>query len=424
MQLPKIPNQKSKVGFYFHIPFCPHICPYCDFVKTSQFSKKSVDVYFQELYCSLDLLLKDFLNVDFMRDLTHCTVYFGGGTPSLFPAKFYEPILKRLSQYFTLEEVTLESNPFTNNRHFFSDYRAIGIDRITLGAQSLCSDTLKALERKHTKKDILDNIQFLKKCLFNQIQVDLMYGLAVPRTIPIDREINTMIDAGATGISAYGLTIEPRTSFGQSTEIMTNEEIAIFEYETILKTCSSLGLRQIETSNFSFFDAKHNNIYWYGYPYFGIGTGAHGLLPPLSISDDESCFKNIGLTKCSMPYGIRYHMGETSQEIKPGDNLIKFDSQKDITKNFQFIFESTRTRTNMIEELIFTLLRTEYGIPINWLISMTDNPNICEKMMSDPKIKRGFNEEKIILTSTHMSLSAHEKIRGNRWALDFICAIL
>lgn len=419
MFLPELSSQKSKIGFYFHIPFCPHICPYCDFVKTSRFSKKTVDIYFQELYRTLNFLLENFSNTYISSNLTHCTVYFGGGTPSLFNAKFYEPILNQLSQRFILEEVTLESNPFTNNQNFFQKYRDIGIDRITLGAQSLCPNTLKTLGRKHTQNDIIKNIQFLRECNFKQIQVDLIYGLKSPRSLAIEEEINTVINAGATGISAYGLTIEPRTLFGQTSEIFIDDDVAISDYHSILAACRSLGLRQIETSNFSFFDAKHNNLYWHGYPYFGIGTGAHGLLPPIGDTMHIK-MQNINLPKCTLPYGIRYQIGALPQEHAPGNNVLIFDSQNEVEKNFQFVFEPERTQTHMIEELIFTLLRTEHGIPISWLNTVTTKSNLFEQLLQDPKIKRGLDEGKILLTKTHINLSAQEKLRGNIWAVNFI----
>lgn len=423
MLLPPIQNQKSKIGFYFHIPFCPHICPYCDFVKTSRFSKINIDIYFQELYHALDKILQNFKDTNLIGNSSHCTVYFGGGTPSLFDAKFYAPLLKKLSQCFLLEEVTIESNPFTNKDNFVSKYREIGIDRITLGAQSLCDKTLQTLGRKHTQNQILNNIKFLNQCGFTQIQVDLIYGLSSKRTIPINDEIKRIIDLGATGISAYGLTIEPRTRFGQTGQTIVDEDTTIHEYSCILDTCLALGLKQIETSNFSFFDAKHNNLYWHGYPYFGIGTGAHGLLPPLFLPDSKSIFDAFEVPQHSLPYGIRYQVGKTPKERTPGDDLLEFDTQASKINNFKFFFEAPRTHTHMMEELIFTLLRTEHGIPIDWLISETQNSNILDKIIQNQKIKRGLDEGNIIFTKTHIKLSAYEKLRGNAWALIFISVL-
>lgn len=260
--LPIIRHQKSKIGFYFHIPFCPHICPYCDFTKTSRFSTKDVHAYFNALYISLDAMLNEFSDNPYMQQLTDCTVYFGGGTPSLFDAKFYAPIITKLSQKFALEEVTIETNPFSNRESFVAGYKQIGINRVTLGAQSLCHDTLKMLGRKHTKENIIHNIQWLKESGIEQIQVDLIYGLSHKRTISIDEEIKTIISAGATGISAYGLTLESRTVFGKSSDCIIDEDKAIQEYESILSTCAQLGLRQIETSNFSFL--RPNTIIYIG----------------------------------------------------------------------------------------------------------------------------------------------------------------
>lgn len=407
--LPFIPNQKSKIGFYFHIPFCPHICPYCDFTKTNRFSKNDVEAYFQELYHSLDNVLLDYSQEYQNLNTTHCTVYFGGGTPSLFSAKFYSPILEKLSKRFELEEITIETNPFSNKKNFIKEYCNIGIHRVTLGAQSLCENTLHTLGRKHTKEDVLNNICWLREANIEQVQVDLIYGLNTERSMRIEDEIKTIISTGGTGISAYGLTLESRTVFAQSTNQIIDENKAVEEYESILNTCSELKLRQIETSNFSFFDAKHNNLYWYGYPYFGLGTGAHGLLPPTS--------KN--------PYGIRYKVGAPLQEYNPGNDILKFDNTQNIAKNFQLIFESSRTKSEMLEELIFTLLRTEKGIPLDWLASVFDDRNILQsKILSHAQIKRAIEENKIKISPSHIALSPLEKIRGDAWALIFISSLL
>jgi oxygen-independent coproporphyrinogen-3 oxidase len=203
--------------------------------------------------------------------------------------------------------------------------------------------------------------------------------------------------------------LESRTIFAKSSEQIIDDNIAAQEYESILNTCKNLGLKQIETSNFSFFDAKHNNLYWYGYPYFGIGTGAHGLLPPTT----------------ALPYGIRYKVGSTAKERAPGDDILKYNTTENIAQNFQMIFEPPRSRTDMIEELLFTLLRTQKGIPLDWLTSVFDNPNIVEsKILSQPQMQRALNEGKIIITPSHISVAPQEKIRGDAWALTFITHLL
>ncbi|MES2615304.1 MAG: radical SAM protein [Bdellovibrionota bacterium] len=398
-------NQKSAIGFYFHIPFCPHICPYCDFAKTSHFQKKDIDTYFAELLNQLEYFLS-LLNCTKDKK-TYATAYFGGGTPGLFKSKFYLPLLNKLREYYILEEVTLETNPYTNYEKNFLDYKNAGFNRLTLGAQSLCPNTLKTLGRKHTATDILKNLDWAKKSGFAEIQVDLIYGLKKEiRTLCVDEEIQTLYNAGATGISAYFLTLEKRTLFANSD--LVDEDNGVEEYLKIINKCKDLGLKQIETSNFSQFEAKHNNLYWYGLPYVGIGTGAHGLLPPSTEN----------------PYGIRYKIGENIQTSSPGNDILIYSEEEQCKNNFRLIYEKPRTKQEYLEESIFTLLRTPNGLSFDWLISVTNDNNIVQKLLKNAKFQRAINEGKILCTKTNLFLSAEEKIRGDAWALEFISAIL
>lgn len=391
-------NQQSKIGFYFHIPFCPHICPYCDFTKTSQFQKKDVDTFFHELLLQLNHFL-DLLNGG---HIDYCTVYFGGGTPGLFKSHYYIPLLNRLKEFFELEEVTIETNPYTNYEKNFVDYKNAGFNRITLGAQSLCPNTLKTLGRKHTPKNILKNLEWARHAGFDNIQTDLIYGLKKEiRSLPVEEEIEQLVNAGATGISAYFLSLEKRTLFANSN--LVDEEHGVEEYYKILDKCEELGLAQIETSNFSKFEAKHNNLYWYGMPYVGIGTGAHGLLPPSSEN----------------PYGIRYKIGLNIESSALGNDILNFKERDPCQKNFHVIYDKPRSKQDFIQEMIFTHLRTPKGVKLSWLKEMLSDESV-HKLLKNAKFSRALSEGKMFLSNDQIFLSAKEKIRGDAWAVDFI----
>lgn len=399
-------NQQSSLGFYFHIPFCPHICPYCDFTKTSQFQKKDVDVYFQELGSQLEYFINLLFTHNNVTKGDNITVYFGGGTPGLFKAKFYLPMLNKLRENFILEEVTIETNPYTNYEKNFLEYKNAGFNRITLGAQSICPNTLKNLGRKHTPQDVLKNIAWAKQAGIENIQVDLIYGLKKEiRTLNIENEIQALYDAGATGISAYFLTLEKRTLFANTN--LVDDENGVEEYLKILNKCKELGFKQIETSNFSKYEAKHNNLYWYGLPYIGVGTGAHGLLPASS----------------DCPYGIRYKIGDNIKTSSPGNDILIYSEDKNCKNNFQIMYEKPRTKEEYIEENIFTLLRTPTGISADWLINMTNNVDIVKKILTNAKFERALVEGKIFYQNNKIYLSAGEKIRGDAWALEVISTI-
>ncbi|WP_161998107.1 coproporphyrinogen-III oxidase family protein [Silvanigrella paludirubra] len=396
-------SQKATIGFYFHIPFCPHICPYCDFIKTSKFTKKDIIEYFNELKIQLKFFID---NIPEYHN-KHITVYFGGGTPGLFEASYYKELFDILNSFFYIEEATLETNPLTNLERRFEDYLNVGFNRITLGAQSLCSNALKILGRKHTPENILNNIKWAKNAGFKNIQVDLIYGLKNGvRTISVKDEIESLYEAGSSGISAYALTIEKRTLFAKTD--FANDDIAVQEYYEILSKCKSIGFQQHETSNFSSLDTKHNNIYWYGMPYIGIGTGSHGLLPS---------------TK-EYPYGIRYKIGEESEaSYAPGNDKLIFSDKNERMKNFSIHYETPRSKQDYISEMIFTLLRTPNGIPLDWLKLYSGNNDILNILLNNSKINRAIHEGKILFSERSISLSPEEKIRGDSWVADFISLI-
>lgn len=402
----KLP-QRAKLGFYFHIPFCPHICPYCDFTKTSLFSRADVTTFFAALEQQLAFFLNELKthhSVFFTVPKQAVTVYFGGGTPGLFGSEYYEPLLQRLKNEFDLEEVTIETNPFTNNKSKLFSYKKVGFNRITLGAQSLCSQTLSALGRKHTPQDVLNNLEWAHAAGFENIQTDLIYGLQTGvRTQRISDEIETLVQAGASGISTYALSIEKRTLFAAKAHL-SNDDVAVNEYHQILETCAQLGLRQIETSNFSRFAAQHNNLYWHGLPYIGLGTGAHGLLP----------------STAEHPYGRRYKIGENIEMSSPGNDRLHFKQEGAQSHLFSVQYEPSRTKEQVLQELIFTILRTEQGIPIAFLKHMLGEVEVVLLLQKNAKIKRALEEGCMRFTATHILLTPHEKMRGDAWALELI----
>ena len=384
--------ESNRLGIYVHVPFCPHICPYCDFTKTSTFSKKDSRIFFET---ALKQMRQFFNNI--AENYTHATLYFGGGTPGLFPADYFLPFLELAQKRFVLLEVSLETNPFTNSQKQLSGYRAAGFNRLTLGAQSLCPKTLELLGRKHTPQTVLENIRWAKQAGFEQVQVDLIYGLEKGlRTTQLESEIKTLVAEGATGISGYALTIEERTSFFGN--VTTNDDGAADEFEQLYKTCLELGMAHLETSNFSYFPALHNNIYWYGQPYLGIGTGAHGLLPP----------------SAEHPYGQRYRVGHNRGERSPGNDKLDFLQESEVL--FELIFEEERTQDRYRDEMIFTLLRTSEGLPSAWLHTEF-GPGALDLLGSDLRIKRALEASMIFLDTAGLRLSWNEKLRGDAWAV-------
>lgn len=384
---------RARLGIYVHVPFCPHICPYCDFVKTSRFTRADVLAYFSGLEAQCEQFLALIPN-----HIHTVTLYFGGGTPSLFPPEMYRPIVEKLRSRFAIEEFTVETNPFSNTEKVFEKWSDLGVNRITLGAQSLMPDVLHYLGRKHSPEAVVSNIQLARKAGIDNVQVDVIFGvkkLAAERNI--ESEIRALASAGATGVSCYLLTIEGSTSF--SSENTSDDETICDEYHLICKTCDSLGFIQHETSNFGNKPSIHNRLYWYGLPYLGLGTGAHGLMPPST----------------EFPLGQRFKVGELLRRDEPGDDLLNFGS------NCADLFkveagEEERTRDHVLQEMLFTLLRTSAGLPKKWL-SQVYSTELLNKLSKDPRWLRACGEGAVIETQTHFKLEQSEKLRGDSWSL-------
>ena len=384
---------RSRLGIYVHVPFCPHICPYCDFVKTARFTRNDVHAYFAALIRQFDFLISSV-----PHHIRAVTVYLGGGTPSLFPPEMYQPLIEKISSRFEIEEFTVETNPFSNLDRHFNQWLNLGVTRVTLGAQSLAPEVLTYLGRKHTPADVIRNIESARAAGIKNIQVDVIFGIkGSVQERDVAREIELLARHGATGVSCYLLTIEESTAFRD--EQNAPDESVVDEYSRILQVCERLGFEQHETSNFSQSPSIHNRLYWYGLPYLGIGTGAHGLLP---ASDAH-------------PLGRRYQVGEMKQRTIPGDDSLPFRDESSRLFEIQWA-EGQRSRSDALQEMLLTLLRTKHGIPLQWF-SAQYSEHTLSRLWQDIRLKKALEAGFILLSQTHLTLSPMDKIRGDSWAL-------
>lgn len=383
----------ARMGIYVHVPFCPHICPYCDFVKTSRFSRKDVAAYFSGLekqFDSFAMLVP--------QDISDVTLYFGGGTPSLFPAGYFSAIVEKISSRFRIGEFTVETNPFSNSEKIFREWQMLGVNRVTLGVQSLEPAVLGYLGRKHTPEDVLKNLDAVRGAGIEQVQTDLIFGVKnLPEQRTITNEIVRMERGGATGVSCYLLTIEESTPFVH--EFNSSDETIESEYQEILSACAALGFEQYETSNFSRHAPVHNRLYWYGLPYLGLGTGAHGLLPATE----------------NHPFGRRYKVGPPVLKRTAGDDELPFSTAAESLFSIDF-YEGNRTREMAIQELLLTLLRTREGLPLRWLKAVFEDA-VLGRFWNDSRVRRALDSGQFELSTTHLKLSAHERLRGDAWSL-------
>jgi putative oxygen-independent coproporphyrinogen III oxidase len=273
---------KIPLSLYIHIPWCIQKCPYCDFnshaVKEGIPEENYVTALLQDLDENLHSPLADAL---LNRPLT--SIFFGGGTPSLFSPQAIEAILEGVQKRLKLPseaEITLEANPGTVEQHRFKAYRSLGINRLSIGIQSLDEKKLKILGRIHDRETAIRAVKTAEEGGFENTNLDLMYGL--PEQTPLEalKDLQEALTLGSTHFSWYQLTIEPNTAFYHTRPPLPAEE-AIWEMQTegqaLLQTH---GFHQYEVSAYSqpHKECQHNLNYWQFGDYLGIGAGAHSKI--------------------------------------------------------------------------------------------------------------------------------------------------
>ncbi|MEZ4753001.1 MAG: radical SAM family heme chaperone HemW [Bdellovibrionota bacterium] len=266
-------------SIYLHIPYCQQKCPYCDF-NTYAVNRIPEDQYTLALIAELDF----YSTAENFVGRPVQTIFFGGGTPSLFSVSSIRKIIAKIKQRFPVHhaaEISIEANPGPLTADKIQGFAQAGINRLSLGSQSFTVETLKTLGRTHRPEDIEAAIGGAKSAGIENLSLDLIYG--VPRQtldqLKFDLEETTAMNP--SHISAYGLTIEKGTPFytayKKGTLILPAEDLLIEMMDEISNYLPSSGYQRYEISNFAAdkLYARHNLAYWDGDDYLGLGAGAH-----------------------------------------------------------------------------------------------------------------------------------------------------
>lgn len=279
------------LSLYVHIPWCVRKCPYCDFnshelrAPGATGPARSLDADLERSYVAALLTdLESALPQVWGRTLR--TVFFGGGTPSLLSASALDHLLSGIRARMPIAadaEITLEANPGTFEAGKFIDFRAAGVNRLSIGIQSFNAGHLQALGRVHDDAQSHAAIEIALRS-FENFNLDLMYALPGQSTAQALADLEIAIGYDPRHLSAYHLTIEPNTLFHRHPLQLPDEESAADMQEAIEARLTQAGFRHYETSAFaqSGYEARHNLNYWTFGDYLGIGAGAHGKI---SFSD-------------------------------------------------------------------------------------------------------------------------------------------
>ncbi len=274
-----IKNQPA-FGVYVHWPFCAAKCPYCDF--NSHVRHQAVD---QEAF--LGAYVREIAHMASLTpDRTVTSIFFGGGTPSLMDPSTVSGILEAIGAHWAIDdkvEISLEANPSSVEAERFRGYRAAGVNRVSLGVQSLNDDQLRFLGRLHSADEAMAAIAIAGE-IFPRMSFDMIY--ARPNQTPElwREELNRAISLSADHLSLYQLTIEQGTPFFELRKAgklkPPDEDLSAELYEITQQVTGEAGFTTYEISNHAVTGAEclHNLVYWRGGDYAGIGPGAHGRL--------------------------------------------------------------------------------------------------------------------------------------------------
>lgn len=316
---------------YIHIPFCLRKCNYCSFV--SGLSLKNKDSYLDALFYEIKERYKG-------ENLK--TLYIGGGTPSLLETEDIQKIIDCFSFQKNCE-ITLEVNPETVFKSKFQKIKQLGINRISLGVQTFDNNILKIIGRNHSQNEIVNSLQIIKNCGFDNISIDLIYGLPNQSFEIFRDDIEKTLLLDVPHISTYGLKIEENSYFGKNPpDNLPNDELQAEMFNCLSKTLKDNKFIHYEISNFAKegFESKHNCAYWLNKNYYGFGLNASGYERNIrykntcnlkkylnnSMEKDEEISLNIQeIMEDEIFLGLRLRQGINISEI---NNKFNIDFEK------------------------------------------------------------------------------------------------
>jgi putative oxygen-independent coproporphyrinogen III oxidase len=371
---------------YIHIPFCEHICHYCDFNKV--FLKgQPVDEY-------LDSLEKEIkLTIDKYGEQTLSTIFVGGGTPTSLSASQLERLCgiinTELQQHQGIE-YTFEANPGDLTEDKLKALYEGGVNRLSFGVQSFNNELLQRIGRTHKAEDVFSSIEAAKKIGFNNISVDLIYSLPGQTLEDFKDTLKTAFSLDIQHYSGYSLIIEPKTVFYnlmRKGKLPTpGEDVEASMYGVLMEEMTSHGFQQYEISNFAKpgFKSRHNLTYWNNEQYFGFGAGSHGYIA-------GNRYSNYGPLKKYM------------QPLEQGE--------------FPIMHEQKVSLVEQMEEELFLGLRKNQGVS---LTSFEKKYNNTVLQLFEKEIKGLLDRGLIKIQGEYLKLTDKGRFLGNEVFQSFI----
>ena len=309
------------LSLYIHYPWCIKKCPYCDF---NSHEGEIQSGYINALLSDLDDDLK------YVQNRKINSIFIGGGTPSLMSINDLDDLFNGLSNRLVFSpdiEITMEANPGTFEIDKFSEFRNVGVNRLSIGVQSFDDNQLKFLGRIHSAKEAKNAVIKAQKVGFDNLNIDLMYGLNRQSIDECMIDITSAITLNPSHISFYQLTLEPNTFFSKFPPSLPSDDYIWKMGEKGADILNSNGFQHYEVSAYSALPSKHNMNYWEFGDYIGIGAGAHGKITDIASN------KIVRTLKIKSPKDYLLSITKNNQKsiAKPVENL-----------SFEFMLNSLR----------------------------------------------------------------------------------
>lgn len=308
-----IQTTTNMAGIYIHIPFCKTKCSYCSFYSATKYD--AITEFTKSLAQEIKLQ-KNYLQQDIS------TIYFGGGTPTTLSPQQIEHILTEIRKNFTVKadaEITIEANPDDLSPSYLQGYQHIGINRLSIGVQTFDDTALQNINRRHTAKKALQAIENAEKTGYQNISIDLIYGLPNQTIQQWLQNINIATTLPIQHLSIYGLSYEEGTPLWLKLKKgiiqETDEETINRMYLSVVEKCQKKEFEQYEISNFAKqgYESRHNSAYWQQIPYLGLGPSAHsydGTTRQGNVSSIKQYTKHI---KQGTPHYLKEVLTKTDQ---------------------------------------------------------------------------------------------------------------
>lgn len=305
------------LGLYVHIPFCLKKCAYCDFCSFERFSLDDIGEY-------TEALCREICGYKREPKLEIDTIFFGGGTPSVLPTTEFEKIVSAIRSTFDLtflSEFTVEVNPKTLNSEKIAAFVASGVNRISIGLQSVHENELKKLGRVHTFEDFLHTFNLVRSSGISNVSIDLMYGIPDQTLQSLRESVDAVLQLKPQHLSLYSLILEEGTPlYERANDLRIPDEDNVADmYDLCCEMLSSAGYSHYEVSNYSLpgFQCHHNVKYWNTDGYIGVGVAAHSYFEGKRYFNggsrlDEDSLKNYKIASLG---GDTFASDEKTDEI-------------------------------------------------------------------------------------------------------------